>query len=295
MRVLFMSFLLLFVGCDVDSAKDAATNIQEGGPSVDDATGLQFISDNDQLKLLFGKLDQASVPWVWGTILFTSTVGGVENIPVIFDASNPPALKVDVKIEVAGSTQLGGRAPITIYDGKDVSLSLMQLTAFVETNGEGESYDKIPESVPYVGGKTIYPMYFTILMSDFDWSTAGATMKTEFDTALKAGNLSGVVSSVANNIPVPWLDCETVKITVKYKGTATEEGKYQLETVKYLAADPQVVIDLLGTVTSAAGDSLTETLGFNPSLIVDGLKAVIPAQTCEAPDATDQALFDTAS
>lgn len=292
--ILFFSMLFFIISgfsCSQDDAEDTADTLLSGGTTLEKSNEIKFISDISWLKDYFSNLDQASIPWIWGTVLFTQEVGGVSGVPVIFDAANPPEIKVDLKIQAAGSAKLENRKPVTIFEQSDVALKLMNITAFVTLGDDTTSYTKVPDNIPLVGGKTVYPMYFIATIDDYAWSEAQSGTKTAFQNALKNGDIASVLSTASSDVPVPWYDCETVKISMKYKGSATEDGKYQIESTKYLAADPKVVIKLLGQLAEGAGPVITEQTGYD----VDKIKAALEALTvpdCEAPDEADIALFD---
>ncbi len=284
--------IFTFNACSVEDAKDAADTVTGGGPSAETADTIEFVSDVEWLSEKFSDMDQASIPWVWNTFLMTQEIGGVKGIPVLFDAEEPPELTAYVKIEVAGSEQLGKRPPLTIYESSEVPLKVGEFTAIVKfaQDDDGTRYDRIPEAVPYVGGKTIFPLYFIIPFSSYDWTTAGDDTKKSFEDAINAGDLSGKKDETSQDIPVPWFDCETTKVTVKYKGDAKGD-EYQIEAVKYLAADPQVTLNLLSALTDTFGAELSEQTGFDLVKLKEALESV-DAPECEEPDDTDKALFD---
>lgn len=286
-----LTTLVIGISCSRDDAENTADTLLSGGTTLEKANEIQFISDISWLKDYFSNLDQASIPWIWGTVLFTQEVGGVSGVPVIFDAENPPEIKVDLKIQAAGSAKLANRTPVTVFEKNDVILKLMNITAFVSLGDETTSYTKVPDNIPLVGGKTVYPMYFISTIDEYAWSDSQSGTKTAFQDALKNGDLTNVISTASSDVPVPWFDCETVKISMKYKGNATEEGKYQIESTKYLAADPKVVIKLLGQLADGAGPVITEQTGYDISKIKTALES-LTVPDCEAPDEADIALFD---
>ena len=287
-QIIAVAISVALVGCGVDEAKDAKDSLLGGGPGIDDAESIDFVSDVSWLKDNFGHFDQASIPWVFGTFFFFATVAGESGIPVLFDYDNPPDIKVDLKIQAAGSVLLGNRAPVTVYEGTDVPLKLGQFSAMVTIDEQTTSYEKIPETVPLVGGKTIYPLYFVIPLDQYAWGEAGAEARDSFKNALNAGDLSQSSEAEAGT-PVPWYDCETVKITVSYKGTATDG--YQVTSEKYLASDPKVTLKLLGQLTDTFGPELASQTGFDLAKLQEALGG-IEAPDCEVPDEADIALFN---
>ena len=282
--------MALFSCGDLEEAKEAADLATDGGPSLASADTIKFVSDVSWLKENFSNLDQASIPWVFGTFLFMQEIAGVKDIPVLFDAAAPPEVKVDLTIQAAGSALLGSRAPVTVYEATDVPVELTQMSALITVDEQTKEYEKIPETVPYVGGKTVYPWYFVISLDQYAWGEAGEERKTAFKDALNAGDMSAEKDSTEQATPVPWYDCETVKISMKYKGAAAE-GAFQIETEKYLAADPAVTIALLNQLADGADVLLADKTGFDLAKLKEAL-AALPPQTCEAPDAADIALFD---
>jgi len=276
------------ISCSKEDATDAANSLQAGGPSAETATEIDFISDVSWLKDNFGQLDQASIPWVWGTFLLLEEIGGVSGIPVLFDYDNPPELTADIKIEVAGSEQLNNRPPLTIFDGKKVALKLGRFTAMLSLGDDSAEYDKIPDSIPLVGGKTIYPLYFIVPMTSYDWATAGEDSKKSFEDALNKGDLGDKKEETSSDIPVPWLDCETVKITIKFKGSDSATG---IVNEKYLAADPAVTKKLLENLSDEFSPTVEEATGMKLDMLKQALDG-IDTPGCEAPDDADIALFN---
>ena len=278
LKVFFMMFFVW--GCGEDAVKTAL----DGGPSADTADKIEFVSDVSWLKDVAGKLDQASLPWVMGAFILSKDVEGV-SVPVLFDAEGETAITADIKIEVAGSAALGDRPKLKIYEKTAVPLKPLGLTAVLSSGDDSASFDRIPESVPLVGGKTIKPLYFMIPMTEFDWTTAGDETKKNFEDAFNNGNLGTLTENGGKDLPLPWTDCEPTKITVTFnKDATTGEEPKTIVAEKYLAADPAATLQLIDALASTAGPIIKENTGFD----VTKIKEALPSGTTACAAVTDE-------
>jgi hypothetical protein len=287
-RLAVLLCAMVSAGCGKDALKDAKDSLVNGGPSFETADKIEFVSEVSWLKDTAGKLDQAGLPWVMGAFLLTEKVGDVESVPVLFDADKDPEIKVGMKIEVAGSAQLNNRPKLTIFESAEQPVKPLKLTAVISSGDSQESFDKIPDSIPLVGGKTVVPLFFMIPMTSFDWSTAGEETKTKFKDAFDNGSLGDLTSGAGEDTPLPWLDCEPVKITLTIK---KDQEPTEIQQVKYLAADPAAFLNLFGALADTAGPILKEASGFDIASIKSSLEALSPTE-CQPLTDAQKALFD---
>lgn len=250
---------LAATGCD--AVKDQINKQLDSRFGLENANEIQFISDNAVLGSALGNLDQAAFPWVFGNMLFWAENAGVST-PVIFDVDNPPELAVDLKIEVASDS----RGPITIYEKNDHDLDILNISEFL---GSGVPTD--------IAGKTVYPAYFLITLSDFAWSDATSGVLDDIKAGINnksAGDVTTALTGASDAVPVPF-QCETVKISVDYNsGQATGE--------KYLLADAASVGALLSAMSDAGAGVIDPYLGGAFSLT--DLASVLESLTSDSCD-----------